>query len=76
MLERRKQRFLRQILGQRNIAQHPRKAGDQPRLLDPPDRQDRAIDVSGRHGRRLRLVNACLKGRQTREARTSLPSPA
>ena len=52
VLERRQQRFLRQIFGQRHVAQHPRQAGDQPRLLDPPDREDRAMDVGGRHRRR------------------------
>ena len=40
MLERRQQRILRQLLGQRHIAQHPRKARDQAGLLDPPDRED------------------------------------
>ena len=56
MLQRRQQGFLRQVLGQRHVAQHPREAGDQPRLLDPPDREDGAmgaIDAGGRHGRRL-----------------------
>jgi hypothetical protein len=56
MLQRRQQRFLGQILRQRHVAQHPRQAGDQPRLLVPPDREDgamRAFDAGGRHGRRL-----------------------
>ena len=77
-LEGGQQGFLRQILGQRHIAQHPRQAGDQPGLLDPPDGQDRAMGVGGRHGRRPRLPGLRLKSRsrQTREARTSLPNPA
>jgi hypothetical protein len=75
-LERGQQSFLRQILGQRHIAQHPRQAGDQPRLLDPPDGEDRAMGVCGRHGRRQSGRDPRLKGRQTREARTFLPNPA
>jgi len=76
-LEGGQQGFLRQILGQRHIAQHPRQAGDQPGLLDPPDGQDRAMGVGGRHGRRPRLRAPRVKGRygRTREPRTSLPSP-
>ena len=56
MLQRRQQGFLRQVLGQRHVAQHPRQTGDQARLLDPPDRENGpmgAIDAGGRHGRRL-----------------------
>jgi hypothetical protein len=52
MLERGQQGLLGQVFCERHIAQHPRKARDQPRLLDPPDRQDRAMDVGGCHGRR------------------------
>ena len=48
MLERGQQGFLRQVLGQRHVAQHPRQAGDQPRLLDPPDGEDRAMGGSRR----------------------------
>ena len=43
MLERGEQGFLRQILGKRHVAQHPRQARDQPGLFDPPDREDRAM---------------------------------
>ena len=38
VLERGDQGFLRQVLGQRHVAQHPRQAGDQPGLFDPPRR--------------------------------------
>ncbi len=34
MFERRQQRFLRQVFGQRHVAQHPGQARDQPRLFD------------------------------------------
>jgi len=37
MFERRQQRFLGEVLGQRHVAQHPGQARDQPRLFDPPD---------------------------------------
>ena len=57
VFERRQQRFLRQVLGQRHVAQHPRQARDQPRLLDAPDGEDGAMDVGGRHRRRLDLSN-------------------
>ena len=49
MLDRRQQGFLRQILRQRHVAQHPRKAGDQPRLLDAPNRNNGAMDVGCCH---------------------------
>jgi hypothetical protein len=75
-LEGGQQGFLSQIFSQRHIAQHPRQAGDQPGLLDPPDGEDRAIDVGGRHGRRPRLANPRLKGRRTCEPRMSPPSRA
>ncbi|ESZ21577.1 hypothetical protein X737_05400 [Mesorhizobium sp. L48C026A00] len=70
------QGFLRQILGQRHIAQHPRQTGDQPGLLDPPHGEDRAMGVGDRHGRRPRLQERRLKGRQTRGPRTCPPNPA
>ncbi len=68
--------ILSQLLGQRHIAQHPRQTRDQPGLLDPPNGEDRAMDVGGRHGRRPRLPDPRLKGPsgQTREARTFPPS--
>ncbi len=47
----RQQRLLCQVFGQRHVAQHPCQAGDQPGLLDPPDGQDRAMGIGGRHGR-------------------------
>jgi hypothetical protein len=75
-LEGRQQGVLRQLLGQRHIAQHPRQAGDQPRMLDPPDGQDRAMDVGGRHGCRPCPPALRLKGWRTSEPRTFLPSQA
>ncbi len=42
---------LRQFLGERHVAQHPGERRDQPRLLDPPRRQDRAMDALGHAGR-------------------------
>jgi hypothetical protein len=44
------QRVLRQFLGQRHVAQDPRQAGDQPRLFDSPDGEDRAMGVGFRQG--------------------------
>ena len=76
VLERRQQRFLRQVLGQRHVAQHPRQAGDQPRLLDAPDGEDRAVDVGGRHRRRLGLRHAASGVRAARRLRRRRPSPA
>ena len=65
MFERGHQGFLRQVFGQRHIAQHPRQAGDQARLLDAPNREDGAmngaIDIGGRHRRRLHLPNARIR---------------
>ena len=74
MFERRHQGFLRQVFGQRHIAQHPGQARDQARLLDAPDRQDGAIDVGGRHRRRLHLPNARIRrARGIRPLRKSFP---
>ena len=72
------QRFLRQIFGQRHIAEHPRQAGDQPGLLDPPDGEDRLTCAGGRHDRGLYWLGLRLKGRppRMREARTLRPIPA
>jgi hypothetical protein len=53
-LERDDERVLRQLLGQADVAQHPREAGNEPRRLDPPDRVDRAMGVGSRHGYQLR----------------------
>ena len=50
-LQRRNQCFLSEILGQRHIAQQSRQAGDQPRLLDPPDGKDRPMGAGDRQGR-------------------------
>ena len=56
-LERRHQRVLGEVLGQADVADHPRQAGDQPRRLDPPDRLDRAVGVARRRGRRAQGVS-------------------
>jgi hypothetical protein len=40
-LERDQQRVLRQVLGQPDVADQPRQAGDEAGGLDPPDRLDR-----------------------------------
>ena len=52
LLERGDERVLREVLGQADVAHDPRKAGDEPRRLDPPDRVDRAMGVGSRHGYR------------------------
>ena len=45
------QGILGELLGQRDVTDHPGEPGDQPRLLDPEDRFDGAIGVGfGRHG--------------------------
>jgi len=81
--ERGQQRFLRQVLGQRHVAQHSRQARDQPGLLDAPDGQNRSMGVGGRHDRRPRhhrpQLPDSLKGRpgrprRTRESRKFPPS--
>ena len=43
MFECGEQGFLGQVLGERHVAQHPRQAGDQPGLFDPPNREDGAM---------------------------------
>jgi hypothetical protein len=55
MLERGDERVLRQLLGETDVAHHPRQAGDQPRRLDAKDRLDRPMRIGGRHGPRLRI---------------------
>ena len=50
-LERRDQRVLRQVLGQPDVADQPRQAGDEAGGLDPPDRLDRRPGI----GRRRQL---------------------
>ena len=47
--ERGDERILRQLFREPHVAHDPREAGDQLRLLDPPDRFDRAV----RFGRRF-----------------------
>ena len=76
MLDRRQQRFLRQVLGQRHVAQHPRQAGEKPRLLDAPDRKNRAMDVGFCHRRRLWPRRARLKRRPAHRPGRRLPPPA
>src|SRR5262245_6566554 len=43
---------LRNLLGEADIAHQARDASNQPRLLDPEDRVDRAMYIGGRHGHR------------------------
>ena len=92
MLQRRHQCFLRQILRQRHVAQHPRQAGDQPRLLDAPDREDGTMGcrrpssppTSVQPGRRIRRCAPCIdlagavhaRRREWRGPRRCRPSPA
>jgi len=49
LLKRRNERVLRKLLGEADIAHHPRKAGDEPRLLDPENGLDGAMGVGSRH---------------------------
>ena len=63
LLERGDQRVLRQLLGEADVAHHAGEAGDELRLLDPPDRVDRAMDVGRRcigshRGYRYTIVGA------------------
>src|SRR5882757_4844964 len=57
-LQRCDQRVLREFLGKTDVAHHPRETGDEPRLLYPPDRVDRAMGVGSRHGYRLAQLHA------------------
>src|SRR5438132_13017162 len=41
---------LRELLGKADVAHDARKAGDDPGRLDSPDRVNRAMRVSSRHG--------------------------
>ena len=79
VLQRRQQGFLRQVLRQRHVAQHPRQAGDEPRLLDPPDREDGpmgTIDAGGRHGRRLDFFGPGIRRERVRRpGRPGIPCP-
>jgi len=45
LLERGNERVLRQLLGQADVADDPRQAGDQPGGLDSPDRVDGTVCV-------------------------------
>ena len=63
LLERGEQRVLCQLLGEADVAHHAGEAGDDFRLLDPPDRVDRAMDVGRRcigshRGYRYTIVGA------------------
>src|SRR5439155_14017486 len=51
-LERGDEGVLRQVLGETDVANHPREAGDELGRLDPKDRVDRAMGVGSRHGYR------------------------
>jgi hypothetical protein len=48
--ERHHESVLRELLGQADVAHHPRQAGDEPGRLDPKDRFDGAMGVGSRHG--------------------------
>ena len=50
LLERGEEGVLRQVLGQADVADDSRQAGDEPRRFDSPDRVNRAMCVGGRHG--------------------------
>ena len=50
-LQRGDQRVLRQVLGEADVAHHPRQAGDQAGRLDPPDRLDRPVGRGPAHRR-------------------------
>ena len=52
LLERGEEGVLRQVLGQADVADDSRQAGDEPGRFNPPDRVDGAVRVSGRHGYR------------------------
>ena len=45
LCKRGEKRFLRELLGEADIAHHPRETGDQLRLLDPEDRVDRVMGI-------------------------------
>src|SRR5262249_2201063 len=53
-LQRGDERVLGEFLGQPDVAQHAREAGDEPWRLDPPDRVDDAMGVGSRHGYQLK----------------------
>ena len=46
------QRLLREVLGEADVADEAREAGDEPRRFDTPDRVDGAMGVGSRHGYR------------------------
>ena len=71
LLQRGDERVLRELLGEPDVAHHPRQAGDQARGLDPPDRLDGAL--------RWRLAAQALSRRLGRRGwigRTSITSPS
>src|SRR5277367_5456497 len=61
LLQRGNQSVLRQILGDADVAHHPREAGDNPGGFNPPDCVNRAISVGSAHSypsHHLRLSRA------------------
>lgn len=50
LLEGRDERVVRDVLGEADVADSLREAGDEPRRLEPPDRVDRARQVLGGPG--------------------------
>ena len=64
-LERGDQRVLRELFGDADVARDARDAGDDLRLLDPPDRLDRLVRV-GSHGSRLEQL-ACVSQARLRQ---------
>ena len=49
LLERGDESILRELLGEADVAHHPREPGDESGRLDPPDGVDRAMCVGSRH---------------------------
>jgi hypothetical protein len=52
LLQRRDESILRKLLRDADVADHPRKAGDELRPLDPPDCVDGTMCLGSRHGYR------------------------
>src|SRR2546421_10092540 len=50
LFERGDESVLRELLGKADVAHNAREAGDDSGRLNPPDRVDRAMRVSSRHG--------------------------
>src|SRR6266498_5435452 len=57
-LERGDESLLSELLGETDVAHHPRETGDDLRGLDPPDRVDRAMGGGSRHYRFAALLSS------------------